>query len=75
MQNLEPRSRVNPIHFFGINYIKIDVIQGKIQLVESNFDVIHGKICFIGLTPGQFKNRTTFCSEFGCENPVNVTLG
>ena len=41
MQNLEPRSRVNPIHFFGINYIKIDVIQGTIQLVESILDVIY----------------------------------
>ena len=34
-----------------INYIKIDVIRGKIQLVESIFDVIYAKICFIGLTP------------------------
>ena len=39
-------------NFFGINYIKIDVIQGKILLVESIFDVIDAKIGFIGLTPG-----------------------
>ena len=38
--------------FFGLNYIKIDVIQGKIQLVESIFDVIYAKISFIGLSPG-----------------------
>ena len=29
------RSGVNPIKLFGINYIRINVIQGKIQLVES----------------------------------------
>ena len=34
-------------NFFGINYIKIDVIQGKIYV----FDVIDAKIGFIGLTP------------------------
>ena len=45
---------VNPIKLFGLNYIKIDVIQGKIQLVESIFDVIYAKISFIGLTPGGF---------------------
>ena len=43
------------LNVFGINYIKIDVIQGKIQLVESIFNVIYGKICFIGLTPNQIK--------------------
>ena len=37
--------------FFYINCIKIDVIQGKIKLVESVFDVIYAKIGFIGLTP------------------------
>ena len=35
-----------------MNYIKIDVIQGKFQLVESIFDVINAKTFFIGLTPG-----------------------
>ena len=39
-------------NFFGINYIKIDVIQGTIQLVESIFDIMYAKLCFIGLTPG-----------------------
>ena len=39
--------------FFYINCIKIDVIQGKIKLVESIFDVIYAKIGFIGLTPGE----------------------
>ena len=39
-------------NFFGIKYIKIDVILGTIQLVESIFDVIYAKIGFIGLTPG-----------------------
>ena len=43
---------VNPIIFFGINYIQIDVIHVAIQLVESIFDVIDASICFIGLTPG-----------------------
>ena len=38
-------------NFFGINYIKIYVIQGKIYLVESIFVVIDAKIGFIGLTP------------------------
>ena len=38
--------------FFYINYIKINVIRGKIQLVESIFDVNYAKISFIGLTPG-----------------------
>ena len=42
---------VNPIKLFGINYIKIDLIQGKIQIVESIFDVNYAKISFIGLTP------------------------
>ena len=39
-------------NFFDINYIKIDVIQGKIQIVEAIFDVNYAKISFIGLTPG-----------------------
>ena len=38
------RSGVNPIKLFGINYIRINVIQGKIQLVESIFDVNYAKI-------------------------------
>ena len=38
-------------NFFDINYIRIDVILGKIQLVESVFDVIDAIIGFIGLTP------------------------
>ena len=41
-------------NFFGINYFKIDVIHIKIQLVESIFDKIYAKICFIGLTLGLF---------------------
>ena len=39
-------------NFFGINYIKIDVIQGKIQLVEAILNVSYAKISFIVLTPG-----------------------
>ena len=39
--------------YFGLNYIKIDVIQGKIWLVKSIFDVIESEIGFMGLTPGQ----------------------
>ena len=35
---------------FDVNYINIDVILGKIQLVESIFDVIDAKFWFIGLT-------------------------
>ena len=35
-----------------MNYINIDVIQGKFQFVESIFDVINAKICFIGLATG-----------------------
>ena len=35
--------------FFGINYIKIDAIYGKIQLVESIFVVIDAEFDFIGL--------------------------
>ena len=30
----------NPLKQFHVNYIKIDVIHGKIQLVQSIFDVI-----------------------------------
>ena len=45
-------------NFFGINYIKIYEIPGTIQLVESIFDVMHAKLCFIGLTPGLiFSNK------------------
>ena len=41
---------------FSINYIKIDVILGKIQLVEPIFDVIFAKISFLGLTPVQISD-------------------
>ena len=37
---------VNPIKVFGRNFIKIDVIQCKLLLVESIFDVIYAKIGF-----------------------------
>ena len=43
-------------NFLGINYIKIDVIQGKIQLFEFVLDVIDAKIGFIGLTPESRKH-------------------
>ena len=43
---------VDPLKLLGTHYIKIDVIQGKIKLVESIFDVIYTKICFIGLALG-----------------------
>ena len=53
--NIKQGSGVNPMKLFGINYMKIDVIQGKIWLVESAFDVIDAKIGFIGLTPAPKK--------------------
>ena len=40
-------------NYLSINYIKIYVIQGKIQLVEYIFDVIYANMWFIGLTPGR----------------------
>ena len=43
---------LDPIRICNVNFIKIDVIQGKIQLFESISDVIEVTICFIGLTPG-----------------------
>ena len=51
VEEIQLLSGVNPINFFGINYIKTDVIHAKIYLVESIFDVIYTKICFIALTP------------------------
>ena len=44
-----------------INYIEIDDIHGKIQLVESFFDVIYAKICILELTSGL--NLSFFCSS------------
>ena len=40
-------------NLFGINYIIIDVIHDKIQLVEIIFDLIYSEIGSKGLTPGQ----------------------
>ena len=39
------------LNFFGINYEEIDRIHGKIQFVQSIFDVRYTKICFLGLIP------------------------
>ena len=59
-------------NFSGINYIKIDVIQGKIHFVEAIFDVNYAKINFIGLTPGhgmtwrEKYNCCMFINDAGC---------
>ena len=52
-------------NFFGINYIKTDVDQGKIQLVESIFDAIYAKICFIPQLKNLLQARqvTTFSAS------------
>ena len=47
---------INPMQLFGIHY-KNNVIHGKVQLVESIFDVIYTKISFLGLTPGYLKSK------------------
>ena len=56
-------SGVNPIKLFGINYIKIDVIQGKIYLVESVFDVVDAKIGFYRIDPRSHSNSRPFTKQ------------
>ena len=54
-------------NLFSINYTKIDVIEGTIQLV----DVIYAKIYFIGLTPekrSQGIGTDEMDSQLSCED-------